>query len=65
MKQKRRVSAFSDNNSVPKFKNIQFVFLIHTRHTRIIHNINEYTAILRKIVDKSARDNPERYCGWF
>ena len=24
-----------------------------------------YTAILRKIVNKSARDNPERYCGWF
>ena len=23
-----------------------------------------YTAILRKVVGKSARDNPERYCGW-
>ena len=23
----------------------------------------EYTAILRKVVGKSARDNPERYCG--
>ena len=23
-----------------------------------------YTAISRKIVGKSARDNPERYCGW-
>ena len=23
------------------------------------------TAILRKVVGKSARDNPERYCGWF
>ena len=24
-----------------------------------------YTAISRKVVAKSARDNPERYCGWF
>ena len=24
-----------------------------------------YTAILRKVVGKSARDNPERYCVWF
>ena len=24
-----------------------------------------YTAISRKVVRKSARDNPERYCGWF
>ena len=24
-----------------------------------------YTAILRKVVGKSAHDNPERYCGWF
>ena len=24
-----------------------------------------YTAISRKVVEKSARDDPERYCGWF
>ena len=24
-----------------------------------------YTAISRKVVRKSARDNPERHCGWF
>ena len=24
-----------------------------------------YTAISRKVVGKGARDNPERYCGWF
>ena len=24
-----------------------------------------YTAISRKVVGKSARNNPERYCGWF
>ena len=26
---------------------------------------NLYTAISRKVVGKSARDNPERHCGWF
>ena len=26
---------------------------------------NLYTAISRKVVEKSARNNPERYCGWF
>ena len=25
----------------------------------------KYTAISRKVVGKSARDNPERHCGWF
>ena len=25
----------------------------------------KYTAISRKVVGKSARDNPKRYCGWF
>ena len=25
----------------------------------------QYAAISRKVVGKSARDNPERYCGWF
>ena len=25
----------------------------------------DYTAISRKVVEKSVRDNPERYCGWF
>ena len=25
----------------------------------------KYTAVSRKVVGKSARDNPERYCGWF
>ena len=24
-----------------------------------------YTAISRTVVGKSARDNPERHCGWF
>ena len=27
--------------------------------------INSFTAISRKVVEKSVRDNPERYCGWF
>ena len=26
---------------------------------------SRYTAISRKVVEKSARDNAERYCGWF
>ena len=25
----------------------------------------KYTAVSRKFVGKSPRDNPERYCGWF
>ena len=32
----------------------------------VIHSTQyyiKYTAILRKVVGKSARDNPERYCG--
>ena len=28
------------------------------------HGAFGYTAISRKVVGKSARDNPERYCGW-
>ena len=28
-------------------------------------NIQWYTAVSRKVVEKSARDNLERYCGWF
>ena len=27
--------------------------------------LNTFTAISRKVVGKSARDNPEMYCGWF
>ena len=29
------------------------------------HFLNQLTAISRKVVGKSARANPERYCGWF
>ena len=28
-------------------------------------DISMYTAVSRKVVGKSVRDNPERYCGWF
>ena len=31
----------------------------------IVTGIRKYTSISRKVVGKSARDNPERYCGWF
>ena len=29
----------------------------------VLSTAYKYTAILRKVVGKSARDNPERYCG--
>ena len=32
--------------------------------TKITYSITD-TAISRKVVGKSPRDNPERYCGWF
>ena len=28
-------------------------------------NFTVYTGVSRKVVGKSARDNPKRYCGWF
>ena len=35
-----------------------------TVHEHVANSYNDaYTAILRKVVGKSARDNPERYCG--
>ena len=35
----------------------------HFRKAGVIIITN--TAVLRKVVGKSASDNPERYCGWF
>ena len=32
---------------------------------KAIIDVKTYTAISRKVVAKSARDNPERHCGWF
>ena len=35
-----------------------------TAHEHVANSYNDaYTAISRKVVGKSARDNPERYCG--
>ena len=31
----------------------------------VFKNLARYTAVSRKVVRKSAHDNPERYCGWF
>ena len=31
----------------------------------IFWSVSPYTAILRKVVGKGARDKPEWYCGWF
>ena len=39
-------------------------FLLRNRISQQ-HQHRKYTAISRKVVGKSARDNPERYCGWF
>ena len=44
----------SKNKDPPKFVQV----LAMTEY------IEGYTAISRKVVGKSARDNPERYCGW-
>ena len=32
---------------------------------QLLNYVSSYTAISRKVVGKSARDNPERHCGWF
>ena len=34
-------------------------------HLEFLENLSLYTAISRKVVENSARDNPERHCGWF
>ena len=34
-------------------------------HLEFQENLSLYSAISRKVVGKSARDNPERHCGWF
>ena len=31
----------------------------------IHHASSRYRAISRRVVEKSARDSPKRYCGWF
>ena len=46
---------------------------IHTDLTQVTEFVSvcmvwfkkSYTAVSRKVVGKSARDNPKRYCGWF
>ena len=41
----------------------RFTDVFHVHSTYHFHEV--YTAISRKVVGKSARDNPEGYCGWF
>ena len=41
------------------------VIILAKRKYRAWSNDLQYTAISRKVVGKSARDNPERSCGWF
>ena len=46
---------------------------IHTDLTQVTEFVSvcmvwfkkSYTAVSRKVVGKSVRDNPKRYCGWF
>ena len=42
---------------------VRFVVLFFSK--KACHLFTRYTAISRKVVGQSARDNPERYCGWF
>jgi len=39
----------------------QIAFYARDCHSFLVKS----TAISRKVVGKSARDNPEKYCGWF
>ena len=46
-----------------------FIFVLLIINMELYHTVQGYsvwyTAISRKVVGKSARDNPERHCGWF
>ena len=45
---------------------IDFLLIVSTiSYGRDVLTGYSYKAISRKVVGKSARDNPERYCGWF
>ena len=45
---------------------LQLVVSSNSIHYIVLADNNlQHTAILRKVVRKSAPDNPERYCGWF
>ena len=56
------------SNSIETFlphSHFNCVWLTVLCTTSDVININGYAAILRKVVGKSAHDNPERYCRWF
>ena len=38
---------------------------LYTHAVMFMTSFIQYTAISRKVVGKSAPDNPERHCGWF
>ena len=39
---------------------------VNGEYTKVVPFLSKlYTASSRKVVGKSARDHPERYCGWF
>lgn len=39
--------------------------ICHDFNIKVVSATSKYTAISKKVVAKSARDNPERDCGWF
>ena len=43
----------------------RILYFTHVIQDNRLTQYTLYTAISRKVVGKSARDNPERYCGWF
>ena len=40
-------------------------FYVKLLYFKVLSAVSLYTAVSRKVVGKSARDKPERYCGWF
>ena len=64
----RVISSFADgpvnfHSTGPAEDQIQKLISSTVDYDNSVHS--RYTAISRKVVEKSARDNPERYCGWF
>ena len=44
----------------------KFVCIYHVQQqVSVASDCRSNTAVSRKVVGKRARDNPERYCGWF
>ena len=50
-------------------KKLMYVLNFSSQAERQVSDVTSegvvYTAISRKVVGKTARDNPQRHCGWF